>query len=633
MARTKQAARKSTGGSAPRKQLATKASRKRFKGYMTSGQMVGNASYGSEERKAKTSFVNYENTFFAHGFKNAAVPTETKSEFVPRFSHACTVNPETGAREYWSSVAFASKFNGAGIKKYGRPPVDLVIVVDTSGSMDSEFNSATTNHRNRTSKLDAVKSVIGTVIDQLKSGDRLALVEFTYDQEVLLPLTPFESLNRRNNVDSAVSSLIASGGTNLSGGLMAGLKEIGFKGGRQQRENVKRVYFLTDMESGLHDEERVLEHIKDAAKESIYTTVVGIDVDLSVGCVQRISSVAGCRYMSISSVQDAQASLVEDFPYEIAPIAVDIKMRFNGADVIKGFGSSELLALKRGTKTVTLSGEFANSVTCDNEIMGGILVFKHLPPQNHEIHVKTTWKSIEKFAKSHTAKIEFQYHHDEDENKQEDHFSDDDIRKAVCLIRFVDLQEKYVQDENLDNAKLSKRRKLELHKKWYERLVTYRLYFQEQMKMVAERPKRCLYILDTLQQMIDYEVKDIKGLGGRVPGIKNILAAKVKSEIQDGSTDEDNEDSSVPPLSDGDNDVNPNSTANSCKHVHSNLNLLPQGQETKNSVNGMTAVFDQTAKMVRNVAAFMMMKPKGKRTSKRLKVFRKQNLQTAMQIV
>ena len=66
MARTKQTARKSTGGKAPRRQLATKAARS-FRSYMCSQQSVGNAVFGSaskeKENPQKVSFINYENTF------------------------------------------------------------------------------------------------------------------------------------------------------------------------------------------------------------------------------------------------------------------------------------------------------------------------------------------------------------------------------------------------------------------------------------------------------------------------------------------------------------------------------------------------------------------------------------------
>lgn len=55
---------------------------------------------------------------------------------------------------------------------------------------------------------------------------------------------------------------------------------------------MSRVIFLTDMQSGLSDEEAVLASAKTAAtKKNHHTTVVGVGVDLSVGT-------GGSRFMS-----------------------------------------------------------------------------------------------------------------------------------------------------------------------------------------------------------------------------------------------------------------------------------------------------------------------------------------------
>ena len=108
MARTKQTARKSTGGKAPRKQLATKAARS-FKGFMRSQQSAGRAgsssagSSGSKGGKpAVTSFINYENTFGAFSFPvgQPLAPGAVGASAVDFTS----VDPVTGNREHWLGV-------------------------------------------------------------------------------------------------------------------------------------------------------------------------------------------------------------------------------------------------------------------------------------------------------------------------------------------------------------------------------------------------------------------------------------------------------------------------------------------------------------------------------------------------
>jgi len=119
-----------------------------------------------------------------------------------------------------------------------------------------------------------------------------------------------------------------------------------------------RVLFLTDMLSGPDDEDSVLnladaaalrtpnsflttigseegtkegekgtkkqrrESVEEKEMESkslpnIFTTVVGIGVDLSVGSVERISSTRGGRYMSVMSGDEFEKTVAKEFPYDM----------------------------------------------------------------------------------------------------------------------------------------------------------------------------------------------------------------------------------------------------------------------------------------------------------------------------
>ena len=64
MARTKQTARKSTGGKAPRRQLASQ-SRKQLRHFFTSQQSSGLITGNHSKKKI---FINYENTFDGFSF-------------------------------------------------------------------------------------------------------------------------------------------------------------------------------------------------------------------------------------------------------------------------------------------------------------------------------------------------------------------------------------------------------------------------------------------------------------------------------------------------------------------------------------------------------------------------------------
>ena len=51
----------------------------------------------------------------------------TVKRFEPRFTSGAGVNPITKETEYWVGMSLNSKFDGEGMKKYGRPHLNLVV--------------------------------------------------------------------------------------------------------------------------------------------------------------------------------------------------------------------------------------------------------------------------------------------------------------------------------------------------------------------------------------------------------------------------------------------------------------------------------------------------------------------------
>ena len=106
MARTKQTARKSTGGKAPRWQLATRSARE-FRSFMTSQQAVGRRAAGGGgggPTAATTSFINYENTLGSFAFPIEG-PAARAEAFAPRALAA--VSPDGDA---FLGLQIASKY-------------------------------------------------------------------------------------------------------------------------------------------------------------------------------------------------------------------------------------------------------------------------------------------------------------------------------------------------------------------------------------------------------------------------------------------------------------------------------------------------------------------------------------------
>lgn len=86
----------------------------------------------------KSSYINYENTLGEFQFP-LGIPYDAKTEFEPRFQAGRATNAVSKTDSHYLSVNFASNLDNSGILTHGRPSLDLVFVVDISGSMSIGF--------------------------------------------------------------------------------------------------------------------------------------------------------------------------------------------------------------------------------------------------------------------------------------------------------------------------------------------------------------------------------------------------------------------------------------------------------------------------------------------------------------
>jgi len=539
---------------------------------MTSQQTLGTGKC-QEGGKSKTSFINYENTFGTFGFR---VPT-TNSAFVPVFETATVSDPNGGAKRTFVSVSFASSFNGSSIC---RKSLNVVIALDISGSMGWSFDNDDISSTS-TSKLEVAKTCMKAIISKLNPNDRIGIVLFNHEQSTM------ESLKLVSDVDMAdllrrIDRLSSQGGTCLQKGFEAGMRAL--EKCKEVVESIdganSRVIFMTDMESNSHDEKGVLHRAKHyASKRRFHTTVVGIGVDLSVGTVEGLSSIAGCRYTSVSNASEFQSTVASDFDYDVTPIAFDINLSVRNAaragqrghtkyssrrsastssarnvSFKKGFGSPELHWLKAGERKIVLSSEFASPMTDEQRrtssdatsswtqrlfhwigggggsksearedtntssfesgiVMGGLLLFE-LENASDAIEIKTSWTDPEGMQRSEKQMVRVM---------QSSHptgaFSGENIRKAIALVRYVDMQSAYVLDDQDDEKSAE-----EIHSvlkldalarrrgEWVQKFTALRTYLQKELQAVGDTTLTTSNraIEETIQQILDIETGEIK---------------------------------------------------------------------------------------------------------------------------
>jgi Mg-chelatase subunit ChlD len=116
-------------------------------------------------------------------------------------------------------------------KPSNRAPLDLVAVLDRSGSMSG-------------AKMELVKRSMELVVKQLNSNDKLSIVAFDTSVSTLLPLISMDQAGKQR-ASEAIQAVHAGGGTNLCDGLMQGISQLRERVA-QSKNDVASIFLFTD---------------------------------------------------------------------------------------------------------------------------------------------------------------------------------------------------------------------------------------------------------------------------------------------------------------------------------------------------------------------------------------------------
>ncbi|XP_047141988.1 uncharacterized protein sll0103 isoform X1 [Hydra vulgaris] len=131
-----------------------------------------------------------------------------------------------------------------------RAPIDLVVVIDKSGSMAGE-------------KLALVKKTLEFVVSQLNEKDRLCLITFDTSVYLDFKLTPMTPMNKYQTL-KIIKDISPGSMTNLCGGLMKGLCEVIDRADEEKNE-VASVLLFTDgfANKGITETKGIIAAMKD----------------------------------------------------------------------------------------------------------------------------------------------------------------------------------------------------------------------------------------------------------------------------------------------------------------------------------------------------------------------------------
>jgi Ca-activated chloride channel family protein len=200
------------------------------------------------------------------------------------------------------------------------PPLNLVFLVDTSGSMMAP------------DRLPLAQKTLNILIDQLRPNDKVSLV--TYAGSAGVVLYPTEG-SQKPAILSAVNNLQAGGSTAGGQGLAAAynLAEQNF-----DKSAVNRVILMTDgdFNVGITDPAALKQFVSDKRQTGVYLSVYGFGRGNYNDALMQVLAQNGNGIAAyVDTLEEARKLFRDDFAGSVFPIANDVKVQveFNPAVV------------------------------------------------------------------------------------------------------------------------------------------------------------------------------------------------------------------------------------------------------------------------------------------------------------
>ncbi|CAF4243400.1 unnamed protein product [Rotaria sp. Silwood2] len=513
--------------------------------------------------------LSYEGLFNDYFFNtgNQQEDSNDKKLFCPSYTMAITKNPlqedkEQQSCEYYMTVGLNSNLNENTFK---RNPMNLLICIDASGSMSSPFNRYHYDRRRSNkyvdkrerelrgcnsalfssdeemhpfnffsggnenieydtrSKMQITLEVVSKVLDHLQLNDRLAIITFDSKTSVIQNMKQLNEINIKE-LNNKLSKIHAGGGTNMSTAIDCSASLFDNNSLMTDNEYNNRILFLTDAEpnQGDLDEKHFNSRIEQLAKHRIYTTFIGVGIDLNTQLISSITKHRGANYFSVHDSKNFLQLLDKDFDLIVTPLVFNVKMKLESDlfDVAHVYGSPEWDKTKQD-ELIKINTLFPSRTDDENCTRGGIVLLKlNTKPSSTDTFIFPAYFSV-----TYEDRLGNTYEDKQLINinvKKEINYANTGIRKAILLVNYVTLLKKWINDERerIYNKKKTlfdlsettaenlsdwerQSTKLTVSNQYRKQFKIFLAYFESEMAMVNDKDLE--QEIKTLKKLIDYE--------------------------------------------------------------------------------------------------------------------------------
>ena len=405
--------------------------------------------------------LSYEGLFYNYYFDTGG-DGSCSSTFCPTYAPAVSADPLSGETERYLTVGLDS---GIASNEFDRKRLNLVVVLDISGSMSSAFdryyydqygNRREVEGTTERPKIEVARDALVTLTEQLRPGDRLGVVLYSNDGHVAKPLRLVNATDMDAIRTHIQEDIEPRGGTNLDAGLDAATELLGEYSDADQLRFENRMIVLTDAMPNLGDTSGggLRSELEANAEENIHATFVGVGVDFNAKLVDELTAVRGANYYGVHSAEEFEERMGEQFRYMVTPLVFDLNLELDaeGYDIRRVYGSDEARRASephrseepRATAAPEATGQlmsvntlFASPSEGGRSRGGVVLVQVDRQSQDPEMTLRASWEERDGTSREATSTIEFP-------SGEGEQFANSGVRKAVLLSRYADLLKRWM---------------------------------------------------------------------------------------------------------------------------------------------------------------------------------------------